>query len=241
VTRVLRGMEDPQAGSVAASRNPALASMAQQKVETGEAPNMFTAIQDTWNGMDTLGKVLTFGGVGLGLVGLLSGLMGEGGTGSILAALLGGGMALFGANRGGLLQGNQAGQGMDAGLQQLGLGHLGSPAQQAVQQPAPTPGTTPATELDRLAGMDPGARAQALFPGIGPGGPQGMGQQLAVKQQLEGLSDQYSVPQLRQLTQGIDPGLLNQLQTGIQAHRGGMFGFRPEVADELLQALQPGG
>lgn len=245
VTRVPQYMEDPAAGSMAASRNPDLAAAARTKVESGAAPDMFTAVSDTWSGMDTLGKILTFGGVGLGLVGLISGLLGEGGVGSILTALVGGGMALFGANRAGLLGDNRVGQGLDAGLQQLGLGHLGSPAQQAVQLPPEAPAAPgappppPGGEIDRLAGLDPQARAQALFPGIGPRGPQGPGQLLAVKQRLEGLSDRYDVDQLRRLTRGIDPALLNQMRQGVEQHRGGWFGFRPEAADELLQALGP--
>jgi hypothetical protein len=273
MTRLPQHIETPEAGHAAAERNPDLADAARQRVITGQSPDMGSAISDVWNSMDTMGKILTFGGAGLGIVSLLSGLLGEGGLGSLLTAVLGGGMALFGANRAGLLGNTGVGRGTDAALQALGLGQFGSPGIAAMNAGggAPAEGQTPSvqgmaaaggaaatggaapaapqTELGRLAALPPAEQMQQLFPGVGNQVPTDPARLLALKQKLDQLSGQYSVPELRQLTAGIDPARINQLRQAIQEHRGdGSWmsnlnpgNFSPEVADELLAALQPQG
>jgi hypothetical protein len=84
--------------------------------------------------VDSLTKTMVGLGVPLALVGLLSGVLGEGGLGGILLSVLGLGAAAYGAHRGGLLQGTAPGGIMDSVFGPAGPSNAGAAA----------PGTTAA-------------------------------------------------------------------------------------------------
>jgi hypothetical protein len=171
----------PRAAEQAAARDPQLAAKVQEKVDTGEQPDFMTSLMNTWNQLGQtagpLGQVLVGGGVALGTVGLLSSLLGEGGMGGILAALLGGGAAVAGLHQGGLLPAGMSNP-INSALGALGLGHLASGGDGGGAQ-------TPMTQeqLDAAMGVTaapgavpgapgaPGAPGTPGAPGATPGAP----------------------------------------------------------------------
>jgi hypothetical protein len=152
-------------------QNPAAPRVLNHIAETGEVPksvlqqNANTLVNQGYRPEDTMQMIsemgpgehfALWGGLGLGVIGLLSALSGNGGVMSLLLTLLGGGLALGGAASGGLL--GQGAQGTVQGLLgMLGLGGGGAPPT------GPTPG----------AGGTPPVNPARLAPPAAPGGPPG--------------------------------------------------------------------
>ena len=182
--RAAMGM--PVAMEAAAKENPSLVKAGEKEVESGLAANVWEGIKNIWNTSDPMTRLLLFGGAAVGIVGLLNSVLGEGGLGSILMTLLGGGAAVLGANKLGLLPEGMSGP-INSAADMFGLGDL--VRNQAVQPmtedqlnaamaPTPTaPGNPPpeGAPAGLPAGPAAGAAADAGLPGasspVAPGAP----------------------------------------------------------------------
>jgi hypothetical protein len=119
---------------LAAQQDRALAKAGAATAQA-QGTDFWTGMKQFWDGLGPAGQILSVGGLALGAIGLLNTFSGEGGLGSLLMAVLGGGGMLLGMNKG--LRGSALGM--------LGLGGLAGGGQ----------GETPMTE-EQLAA----ARAQ---------------------------------------------------------------------------------
>lgn len=187
-------------------------------------------------------------GVPLAVIGALSGLLGEGGIGSLLMTVFGVGSALAGAHTGGLadlgkafgtLTGGWGAQNPAAG----GGAQPGQPPGQATPPGQPAASAFPSQltpeHLGTWGAMAPQDRMNAILP-------QGLGANEQV-QRLTALSKAYDPDQLSGLLSGADPQELAQTAQKIQAapEAGGWLGMLPgvpaidpAVKQELLQAIQ---
>ena len=116
----------PQTAAAAAEANPSVKDAADRKVATGEAKTPGEGLMQVWNDLGTTGQILAVGGIALGAIGLMNMFMGEGGAGSILMMLLGGGAMLGAGQLGGMLP-----EGMSDAIggigEALGLGNMLTP------------------------------------------------------------------------------------------------------------------
>jgi hypothetical protein len=199
----------PQAMLGAARKDPAVAAAAQQKVETGEAPDFMTGLKQTWDGLGTMGQILSVGGLALGAIGLMNAFSGEGGMGSVLTTLLGGGGLLLGLNKG--LRDSVM------GLMGMGGGEAGGEA---------TPGQMTEEQLAAAtAGLQaPGGNGEPTVAGTAPAAP-GAANQLGIDVKTLNMQDPATVAQLEQMPapqqaalvqKAIDAGLVSgdDLATG---------------------------
>jgi hypothetical protein len=145
VHRAAAAMGTPQALAAALKTNTSFAQAVQQKVATGAAPDFMTAAAQTWEGLGPMGQLLVGGGLAMGLFGLLNSFLGEGGMGSILMTLLGGGAAVAGLHQGGMLPG-WAQNPINSALTGLGLGQFAVNPAAKPAAPAPAPATGPGGE-----------------------------------------------------------------------------------------------
>jgi hypothetical protein len=99
---------------------------------------VMTSLKGIWDGLGTMGQILVGGGLAVGLFGLMNSIMGEGGMGSILATLLGGGALALGLNKGNMLP-QGVSDVINPFLKSIGLSDLAGGAAPAA------PGAAPAT------------------------------------------------------------------------------------------------
>jgi hypothetical protein len=202
-------------------------------------------------------KALLGIGVPVALLGMLSMVLGEEGMGGLLMTLLGGGAALYGASRAGLLPdfglGSILGGGTGNGAPGPAAAGGGAAAPPAAATPpastttAPAPAPTPvgggpvgpADKFGRLAALPFEQRRQELFPELGQ--PESIRQKIALGNRLAALTKQYSVPQLQRLLEGISPKDRADLIRKIKENTGGLTGLPVAVSQPALQALGAGG
>ena len=173
--------------------------MAERQSQTGAPPTtqeqggFFQQAMDGWNNMSAPMKMMMGLGLGVGLVGMMSSLFGEGGGGMGLLGLLGLGVAGFGGAMGGMF-------GEDA---QSGVNNMLLSAGEAL-------GVVPGKQdLSTLVAADPVAAAAAGSGGGGNSGwPSWMQGTAAAKSQLAKADQQRA--QLEQL-KGLPPALRNSL------------------------------
>lgn len=147
--------EAPEAMQSAFAQNPEVAGQVEQAVQNGQAPDFFSGLKQFWDGLDGTQTVALLGGLTLGAIGLMNGIFGEGGFGSMLIGALGLGIAGVGS---GALDGF------------LGLGDAKpDPAQQQPTAQAPNPATSqPAPAGEQAAAAAPAQPANAAPAGGSP-------------------------------------------------------------------------
>jgi hypothetical protein len=172
VKDVINNNQTPQKMVETAENNPSVREGAEQRSQqTGEG--FMASLSKMWTDMGPMGQILAVGGLALGAIGLMGAFSGEGGLGSMLMGLIGGGGLLLGLNKGNILP-----QGMsdviNPILQSIGLGDLaGGQASAAAPQTGPggeplvtAPGGGPNTPGPASGALgiinDPAARAKLM-------------------------------------------------------------------------------
>jgi hypothetical protein len=193
-TQTIAQLKTPEAMYAAMQKDPSLATAAQQKVETGAAPDFMTGLKQTWDGLGTMGQILSVGGLALGAIGLMNALSGEGGMGSVLMTLLGGGGLLLGLNK-------------DLRNSVLGLMGLGGGAGPAGAEAGPTPMTEEQLATASRGLYAPGANGEPIA--AGPAAPGAAGQ-LGIDVKTLNMQDPQTQAKLMQLPADQQTALMQQ-------------------------------
>ena len=158
-------LQNGQTMTTAAESNQSLQEAGAAEAQS-KGVDMWSGIKMVWDSMGPMGQILSVGGMALGAIGLMNAFSGEGGMGSILTTLLGGGAMALGANAGGLLPKGMSSF-IDPILQQFGMGSISStggtpaaPTSSAAQNVARGPNGEPLA-----AGAPPAAPGAAPVPG----------------------------------------------------------------------------
>ena len=220
----------PQGMVFAAKKDPEIVAAAGEKVKTGEAPDMMTGLSQIWEGLGSTGQMLAVGGMALSAIGLFSSLMGEGGIGSMLMMLLGGGGLALAANKGNFLP-----QGASDFLNPI-LRHFGMSGLAGSAKPAAT-------------GAMVGANGEPLANPGGAAGKVGVNLDPAAMNALMAAPPAQQDAKLQEALQA-NPAIGPQL-AGAAKHWGGLFqgsvmekmqlaipGITPQQAEALVNAYK---
>jgi hypothetical protein len=234
LNQVMQKMQTPQGMMDVAQKNPSIQQAAEQKVQSGEQPSFMSAIMDTCSKMGPMGMVLALGGMALGTISLMNAFSGEGGLGSILGGLLGGGALALGLNKGNMLPSGMSGM-INPLLQRFGLGALAGTTPQAG---LPQPGAGGEPTVSAPATPAPAAPAAGATAQAAPAA-----KQLGIDLSPAGRAAMMAMPldqQVASLKQGLtqDPAMAGKLQQAYSAWNAPWGMLQGTVKQQIRQ--QPG-